>query len=462
MVRFRHEDRGFARLALGHERDIAIDNVTCDAKNRQGISVIDVVGLAVTNSAFTNTEGTEPESGVDFEPFRTYHRMQGVTMRDCVFSGNHGTGIQYGGVDLDASSPPCDILIERATVFGNSQNPNRTRAGVDVNHFNRDNQESSRGTFTVLNTVIRDERASGINVRQYANGLDVLFDDIFVDNAANDPPNRFAAPIIVQPRSYDAGTDTDPCFGGVEFRNVRLRDGQQFFNGEVREQVVIAQLDTDLAGPADVTGDICVETPFPFSAFRAPEPCANVTLDITACTAPVPLDLLSFAGACDDDGAHVLTWDIADATELLGFTLETSGTGEDDWTTAATLTTADTYARAAFAKTVNGAAARYYRLVSRFVDGGAEVSPVVYVKDCGGAAGSGASLRVFPDPTRGILSFEPAATSRTRTLTDAIGRVVRRAVIPAGQSALDLDGLSPGLYALTEEGRGRNARVVVE
>ena len=442
-------------------RNLLIDNVTCAANNRQGLSVTSVEGLRITNSRFTDTEGTEPESGIDFEPFRTYHVMRDIVVTDCVFSGNHGNGIQYGGVDIDATTPPCDILIERATVFGNGQNPDRFRAGIDVNNFFRNSAtSSSRGTFTVRNSVVRDERASGINVRQYADGLDVLFDDVLVDNVANFPQNAFAGPVLVQPRSYDPDTDAEPCFGNVEFRNVRVIDDMQFFEDEVRRQVTISQLRTDQAGPLNVTGDICVETPFPFTAYRAPEPCGNVTLGVTACSAPVPLELLSFMGKCVK-GAHELTWTIADATELTGFRLESSITGED-WTAAAIVETADAYARAAFAKTVGGDADRYYRLVSAFRDGTEEASAAAFVAACPNQEGSRGRAGVFPNPTDGTVSFAAEAQPREWLLADALGRVVTRVTIPAGATSLDLGHLAPGVYHITNATRaGSPERLIV-
>ena len=53
---------------MGYCRNIVLDSVVCDDHYRQGMSVISVVGLRVVNSTFSNTNGTPPSSGVDFEP----------------------------------------------------------------------------------------------------------------------------------------------------------------------------------------------------------------------------------------------------------------------------------------------------------------------------------------------------------------------------------------------------------
>ena len=58
---------------MGYCRHIVLDSVVCDDNYRQGMSVISVVGLHVVNSTFSNTNGTPPAAGVDFEPVSVPH-----------------------------------------------------------------------------------------------------------------------------------------------------------------------------------------------------------------------------------------------------------------------------------------------------------------------------------------------------------------------------------------------------
>ena len=75
-------------------RNINIDNVTCDDNRRQGISVIHVDGLTVSNCSLINTgltEFTKPGSGIDIEPNVSNGRnmsVRNILVSDCRASGN--------------------------------------------------------------------------------------------------------------------------------------------------------------------------------------------------------------------------------------------------------------------------------------------------------------------------------------------------------------------------------------
>ena len=71
--------------------------------------------------------------------------------------------------------------------------------------------------------------------------------------------------------------------------------------------------------------------------------------------------------------------------------------------------------------------------------------------------------RFFPNPAHrtAILRLPAGTAPASLTLTDALGRAVRRYPIPAGaEAALDLQGLPAGLYLL--RGTGPDQRLAVE
>lgn len=73
--------------------DIVIDNVRALDNHRQGISVISAKNLLIKNSSFSNTDGTPPNSGIDFEPNLTSNILENCVIEHCVFNGNVGAGI---------------------------------------------------------------------------------------------------------------------------------------------------------------------------------------------------------------------------------------------------------------------------------------------------------------------------------------------------------------------------------
>ena len=81
--------------------DITVSGILSDNNRRQGMSIIGVAGgvsggMTVTNSTFSNTNGTGPECGIDIEP-NASQSVDGVNISGCAFTGNHGGGFQEGG-----------------------------------------------------------------------------------------------------------------------------------------------------------------------------------------------------------------------------------------------------------------------------------------------------------------------------------------------------------------------------
>ena len=453
-------------------QNLTLNNLVCDANNRQGMSVVSVIGLTVNNCTFSNTQGTEPESGVDFEPFQRYQPMQGIVMTGCTFSGNHGNGIQFGGVDIDASSPPSSILIQNALVTNNGLNPNRTRAGVDINNIYNPNAgsdqtgstvNSATGSFALVNSTVRDEPYPGINVRQYASGLDVTISNVTVENCANTLVNFGLGPIIVQPPFYGSTLNNEPCFGNVEFTDVTVIDDQTN-----RAHVTVDDFRAGPTGPADVSGNINVSLVGAAAGTSAiyledGDDCGNFTLTVTT-VGPLPVELTSF-GVSRKDCTHELSWEVALAEQLERFVVEESSDGEK-WATARPLTGSshaanvgsDVKALGAHWVTLDGTRPAFYRLRSDFRDGTSEYSELVYAEGCVGAT----ELKVWPNPTTSALNIAPSAKPRVLGLYDALGRQIQRFDLDEGQQRIQLTGLSPGLYVLVDEASGQIVRLAVE
>jgi parallel beta-helix repeat protein len=73
--------------------DVTIDRVVCTDNRRQGLSIGPVDGVVITNSTFSNSDGTKPMSGIDIEP-QAQGLARNITIDHCIISGNHGTGME--------------------------------------------------------------------------------------------------------------------------------------------------------------------------------------------------------------------------------------------------------------------------------------------------------------------------------------------------------------------------------
>jgi hypothetical protein len=96
--------------------NVTIRDVTCDNNRRNGMSVITVDGLTVEGCAFTNTSGTAPQFGLDFEPNNSDERLANITFSDCVFERNIGGGWECYAGRLSADSEPVSISVGGSTI----------------------------------------------------------------------------------------------------------------------------------------------------------------------------------------------------------------------------------------------------------------------------------------------------------------------------------------------------------
>ena len=95
--------------------NVAIRSCVCDDNHRQGISVISVDGLLIEDCVLSNTKGTPPEAGIDFEPNVPEDRLANCTMRRCRAFGNAGSGYELYAAQMTSKTKDLSILIEDCT-----------------------------------------------------------------------------------------------------------------------------------------------------------------------------------------------------------------------------------------------------------------------------------------------------------------------------------------------------------
>ena len=125
--------------------DVTIKNVFCDDNNRQGISVISARNLLIEGCVLSNTRGTPPAAGIDFEPNSANECLINCVMRDCVMDNNAGDGIELwlgqlkGGV-----SEPLSLTFENCVCRNND------RSGF-FEEFLHHNDKVLQGEITLKN-----------------------------------------------------------------------------------------------------------------------------------------------------------------------------------------------------------------------------------------------------------------------------------------------------------------------
>ena len=117
----RIEESGGDGIYLLGVRGCVIRDVICDHNYRQGISVIAAEDLLIENCTLSNTKGTPPAAGIDFEPNRMSEPLVNCVMRNCTISGNEGTGIEIALAYLNGKSRDVSFLFENCRVLGNQR-----------------------------------------------------------------------------------------------------------------------------------------------------------------------------------------------------------------------------------------------------------------------------------------------------------------------------------------------------
>ncbi len=115
----RIEESGGDGLYLNGVADCTIRDVICDRNYRQGISVISAENLLIENCTLSNTRGTPPAAGIDYEPNAVSERLVNCVMRNCTISDNEGAGIDMALVQLNGKSRDVSFRFENCRILGN-------------------------------------------------------------------------------------------------------------------------------------------------------------------------------------------------------------------------------------------------------------------------------------------------------------------------------------------------------
>lgn len=187
------------------ENNVLIDNVICDNNRRQGLSITYANGVTVRNSVFKNTNGTDPQCGIDVEPNSSdvvknlkflnvqcfgnvgdgldlcgySENIEDIEIIDCDFTNNAGVGLLIENVK-DASITDTTILNNQEEgIYLYSDASNITFSNVDIsnNYYDGVFIETSSTTIEIANITF--ENCTFAN-----NGQDEadVYDGVYIDN----------------------------------------------------------------------------------------------------------------------------------------------------------------------------------------------------------------------------------------------------------------------------------------
>jgi len=122
---------GGMKTGMKYSQNVIIQNCICDGNRRQGLTIASVKGCTVKNSTFKNTAGTNPQAGIDIEPWLPSHYIQDVLIENCAFDDNAGWGFDWWFYHLVGSTTAGNVTIavNNCTYSGNGDGGMRYAAG---------------------------------------------------------------------------------------------------------------------------------------------------------------------------------------------------------------------------------------------------------------------------------------------------------------------------------------------
>ena len=143
------EEKGFKRYC----QNVALRNVKCLRNHRQGMSVIACENLVVDGCVFSDTAGTLPEAGIDFEPNIPGDVLVNCVVRNSLFERNRGAGIDFTLGWHAEGTPDCQITVENCILRDNRENYTLHMCGFEQNGTLR----SNLGHIIVRNCIVREK-----------------------------------------------------------------------------------------------------------------------------------------------------------------------------------------------------------------------------------------------------------------------------------------------------------------
>ncbi len=182
-------------------RDILLEDLILDDHHRQGISVISVENLMIRNCRISNTSGTAPQCGIDFEPNQPSEYLKNCVVENCDFINNARAGILvYNGGLLS----PLDITVRNCRFSG--------AEGINI-AADQAEKKPNRGRILLENCEF-SELSRPIVIRNHRAGLNLNLVNCKIDNLSGKAP----VPINIF-------TEHPEDCGGIDFgRLVILQD----------------------------------------------------------------------------------------------------------------------------------------------------------------------------------------------------------------------------------------------
>ncbi|USK78813.1 hypothetical protein LHV56_18390 [Peribacillus frigoritolerans] len=179
-----------------YSENVKIIDIECDNNRRQGISVISVKMLKIIRPKVTNTNGTDPQCGIDIEPNSVDGLLEGILIIDPYTQNNVNQGIIIGLSKFGGSGKNIDITIQNHVDRGSA-------CGFSVSSTSG----GFGGKINLINPYYENNKQQGISIRDYdVSGavINIVKPTVINPNSFNNSAPQYASGIVI----YKETTDT--------------------------------------------------------------------------------------------------------------------------------------------------------------------------------------------------------------------------------------------------------------
>jgi hypothetical protein len=244
-------------------KDVVIRDVVCHDHHRQGISVIGAENLLIENCTLSNTGGTAPEAGIDFEPNGPEERLVNCVVRNCTMANNQGAGVLVYLKPLTKESLPVSLTVENCLMIG----PNDVGIGVGAISDN-----GPGGLIEFRNCVIEGPAGAGAYVYDKSPGAALVrFVNCHWARTSTVPGGRSDTPRVPL-HLHRRRASLAKQIGGIEFIDCHVYDTED------RPVLMVECEAPDGAGLNGLKGQITVHSPYPPRAELGSNPTGELQL----------------------------------------------------------------------------------------------------------------------------------------------------------------------------------------
>jgi len=229
--------------------NVLIKNCKFINNYRQGMSITSAKDLTILNCEFSETNGTLPEDGIDFEPDIPAERLENILVKDCRIFNNYGNAIQLALFMMQDNSLDVSITIED-TYMSNNHDPSNTFDFAEI--AATDNGSNGvDGFVNFKNCYIDGSQWTAVYASKTVESFDLNFTNCVFKNVSTNSIN-LNNPIFLEVTDY---SNQVPRFGGLNFTDCTIIYDQNipFFN-------VFENLPTS-EGLGNVTGNFYIINP---------------------------------------------------------------------------------------------------------------------------------------------------------------------------------------------------------